>query len=89
MINDYTKYLTVFWICCGIISYGLFYGSFQKSFPRIARDDNLKDRKQAIIAAIFGPIGIIATLVALDIYYICFKKPSDNKINEWIKEREV
>ena len=52
--------LAVFWCVCGVLAYGYTYAFYQREFPRIAYKARRYDRRLALLAAVLGPIGLVA-----------------------------
>lgn len=49
-----------FHLLCGVLSYGIFLGYFQREFPTIAEETLREDIGTGILLALpFGPIGLI------------------------------
>jgi hypothetical protein len=61
----YILLYALFHIACGVLSYGLLFAHFQRAFPRLADRDHTKDKVSSALAAITGPVALIATLVLL------------------------
>ena len=53
------------WILCGFISYGLGFALWQRKFPTIADRSYKSDRKFELVISLFGPFGLVATLLFL------------------------
>ena len=60
-----------------IITYGLSFAYWQRSFPSLAAEDYDQDRFQAItlglVSMLFGPCSILGTIVAFSGYGFKFK----------------
>lgn len=54
---------TVFWVVCGVLSYGADFAYFQRMWPTIAVRDYDKDRRAALIRSVFGPISLMVAVV--------------------------
>ncbi len=54
-----------FWVICGVISYGLVFGYFQREFPNIAEKHYRRDMNTALVVAFGGPFGLLGTLCAM------------------------
>jgi len=51
------------WIGCGVITYGISLHYFQMKYSFIADQDLASDRVGCSIAAVFGPLSLIAFLI--------------------------
>lgn len=54
----------IFWLIAAIIAKGLCFGTVQKGWPDLAEEGRRTDHILSGIIALFGPIGILAVLVA-------------------------
>jgi len=52
-------FITVFWILCGIISYGLNFAYYQREYSRLAQEDYNWDKRICIFLSLFGPINLV------------------------------
>lgn len=52
------------WILCGIPTYGISLGYFQREFPTIAEKGYRGNCGFALLIAIFGPIGLIVSFLS-------------------------
>ena len=60
----YILIFVIFHLICGVLSYGLTFGYFQKAFPSLAERDYREDKNRAIISAFLGIAGLLAILIA-------------------------
>ena len=56
------EWLVLGWIGCGVLSYGLHFGYFQRRFPDLAEGDYKVDLFMSIACGVFGPIGLLAII---------------------------
>jgi len=63
----------IVWAPCSVLTYGLYFAHFQRKFPNLAEDDYQKDRRNARIAALFGPIGLLVELLTYEGFGMKFK----------------
>ena len=54
--------LVLFWIICGVASYGLMFAFFQRKYKSLAEEDYKKDRLEFFLLSLSGPINLIAVL---------------------------
>jgi hypothetical protein len=55
--------LGIFWVVCGVINYGYYFAYFQRRFSSLAEDNYSQDRFAAFSYAVFGPIGIVSSVI--------------------------
>jgi len=51
----------IVWIACGVLTFGITFGYFQREFPLLAEEGGHSDRMLALLFAAFGPIALITT----------------------------
>lgn len=56
----------VFHILCGVLTYGITFGHFQRKWPSLAEEGKSGDRSFAFSIAAYGPIGLFASLTLSD-----------------------
>ncbi len=54
--------LVLGWAVCGVLSYGLHFAYYQRKWPRIAVEGYKRDRLDAAIIGLTGPIGLLVVL---------------------------
>lgn len=60
-------WLALFWVVCGVLTYGLALADFRGWFPaRNSKRNFYEDRNLALILGVFGPLGLIGTFIATD-----------------------
>jgi len=64
---------SIIYLICSILTYGLIFAYFQKSFPSIAEEYYKSHLSTAVLAALFGPIGLTAIIIVLFDEKIKFK----------------
>jgi len=60
--------ICLFWVICGVISYGLDFAYFQRKYPSLAEQDYKRDIRMCIFFAIFGPINLIEIILMRNDY---------------------
>lgn len=55
--------LLVIWAMCGAFAYGITFGHFQRKWPSLADKEVAEDKMVAIVMAVCGPIGLIASYI--------------------------
>lgn len=63
-----------FWALCGFLAYGLTYAFFQNKWPAIAKMTEAEDFKFALVMAITGPVGFIATTICIAFDYTKYRR---------------
>lgn len=53
----------VIWIICGIISYVLYFGYFQREFKRTADEMYYSDKRMSFLFSLMGPIALLSILL--------------------------
>lgn len=51
------------WLGCGLLSFGLVFGYFQKAYLTLAKRDSDSDFDDALIGFILGPVGLVTALI--------------------------
>jgi len=54
--------IIIFWLACGILSYGFTFAWLQRGYPECAKEDYEWDRRYAIRSGLLGPFGLIANI---------------------------
>ncbi len=49
------------WIACGILTYGIAFGYFQRKFALIADETIMADRIFAAVFGLCGPVGLVTS----------------------------
>jgi len=57
----------VFWVACGVLSYGFNFAFYQRRFFRIAQENYRKDQFFCSLASLFGPVSL-ASIVFLGLH---------------------
>lgn len=58
----YWYWLALGWAVCGFLAYGRWLAHSQKAWPSRANIDRNRDRKGALVVALWGPFGFIVAL---------------------------
>lgn len=53
----------VFWVSCGVLSYGFNFAFYQRRFFRIAKDNYRKDQFHCFFASIFGQVSLVVLMI--------------------------
>lgn len=57
------KIILIIWIICGILTYGIHFGYFQRKYPELAEKNYKKDMGDAILFGLTGPIGLCVSFL--------------------------
>lgn len=59
--------LGVFWVVCGVISYGLSFAFFQREYPVVAEEFYAEQMRMCLPDLVFGPCALLASVMVFGI----------------------
>lgn len=54
----------LFWIVCGVVTYGLTFGYYQREFSALAKEDYWRDLIFSTVFSLFGPISLFVVFIS-------------------------
>lgn len=58
-----TYLILLLWLACSILTFGYWYGHFQRKWPTIARQDEVTDFRAGILFALGGPVTLFVLFI--------------------------
>ncbi len=78
----------IVWLACGVLAYGHMLAVFQRGYPSVAERDYKGDRITALSASIFGPIGLVASLLISHGHGFMYFRPWKPTMNDFLRDAD-